>query len=76
MEREMMCNETMTDTLCRELRELDAALTELLTRNFPIDDVVRFRNGILPNGDSELHEEIGKKYRRMKELESALNAVL
>jgi hypothetical protein len=70
----MSGNETKTDLLAQELRDLYVEVAKL-TQNLSIEDVEILKKGNIPSPGGILFGEICMKYRRIKELENALNMV-
>jgi hypothetical protein len=71
----MSAHESTVDLLAQELRDLDVEVKEL-TQGLLIGDAELLKKGIIPSSAEALMWTIRAKYRRMKRLESALNAVL
>ncbi len=70
-----MTSNTTTDLLAQELRDLNVEVTKL-TRDLSTSDVEFLKNGKIPAPGGIHLREICGKYRRINELESALNTVL
>jgi hypothetical protein len=67
-------NETTTDLLAQELRDLDVEIGNL-TRSFSIPDVERMKSGIPSPFSGALEQKICQKYHRLNEIQNAFNAV-